>query len=255
MAGFQVKLSAIETVNLQFFSLRRLAAMLSARALKEALCEWIHFGTRGTFDTGNGEAVIYRLSKLAAQNIGHIDQLPFSIKILLENALRNLDNFEVTEEACARNRQLERRRAAADRNPVQARARRPCRTSPASRRWSIWRRCAARWRASATTRAKINPGVPVDLVIDHSVQVDRFGTTDSIRFNAAKGIRAQPRALRVSALGTERLRQFPRRPARDRHRPSGQPRISGGASSGRRPRTVRPSPTRIRWSARTATRP
>ena len=48
------------------------------------------FGTRGTFDTGNGEAVIYRLSKLAAQNIGHIDRLPFSIKILLENALRNL---------------------------------------------------------------------------------------------------------------------------------------------------------------------
>ena len=57
------------------------------------------FGTRGTFDTGSGEAVIYRLSKLAAQNIGHIDRLPFSIKILLENALRNLDNFEVTEDA------------------------------------------------------------------------------------------------------------------------------------------------------------
>src|SRR5579871_5320652 len=54
------------------------------------------FGTRGTFDTGNGDAVIYRLSKLAAQNVGHVDRLPFSIKILLENALRNLDNFEVS---------------------------------------------------------------------------------------------------------------------------------------------------------------
>ena len=42
-----------------------------------------HFGARGTFDTGSGKAVIYRLSKLAEQGIGHIDKLPFSIKILL----------------------------------------------------------------------------------------------------------------------------------------------------------------------------
>ncbi len=57
------------------------------------------FGARGTFNTGSGEAVIYRLSKLAQAGIGHIDKLPFSIKILLENALRNLDNFEVMEDA------------------------------------------------------------------------------------------------------------------------------------------------------------
>src|SRR6187401_3098412 len=56
------------------------------------------FGTRGTFDTGSGEAVLYRLGKLADQGIGHIHDLPFSIKILLENALRNLDNFEVAQE-------------------------------------------------------------------------------------------------------------------------------------------------------------
>src|SRR5258705_5568467 len=57
------------------------------------------FGARGTFDTGDGQAVIYRLSKLAERGVGHVDKLPFSIKILLENALRNLDNFEVTEDA------------------------------------------------------------------------------------------------------------------------------------------------------------
>src|SRR5687767_4102557 len=56
------------------------------------------FGTRGTFDTGSGTAVIYRLNKLAERGVGHVDNLPFSIKILLENALRNLDNFEVAEE-------------------------------------------------------------------------------------------------------------------------------------------------------------
>jgi aconitate hydratase len=57
------------------------------------------FGARGTLDTGSGDAVIYRLSALTERGIGHVDRLPFSIKILLENALRNLDNFEVTEAA------------------------------------------------------------------------------------------------------------------------------------------------------------
>ena len=57
------------------------------------------FGARGTFDTGSGQAAIYRLSALAARGIGHVDHLPFSIKILLENALRHLDNFQVTEDA------------------------------------------------------------------------------------------------------------------------------------------------------------
>lgn len=59
------------------------------------------FGSRGTFNTGSGEAVIYRLSELAKRGIGHVDKLPYSIKILLENALRNLDNFEVSEDNVA----------------------------------------------------------------------------------------------------------------------------------------------------------
>ena len=50
---------------------------------------------------------------------------------------------------------------------------------------------------------KINPLVPVDLVIDHSVQVDHFGTPDSLDRERRPGIPAQPRALRVPALGPE----------------------------------------------------
>ena len=57
------------------------------------------FGARGTLKTASGEVTLFRLNKLAEQGIGHVDKLPFSIKILLENALRNLDNFQVTEEA------------------------------------------------------------------------------------------------------------------------------------------------------------
>ena len=143
------------------------------------------FGTRGTFDTGNGEAVIYRLSKLAAQNIGHIDSLPFSIKILLENALRNLDNFEVTEDAV---REIANWNAAA---PQQIEIPfKPARVVlqdftgvPAAVDLAALRSAMGRFGSDPQ---RINPGVPVDLVIDHSLQVDRFGTTDSIRFNAAK---------------------------------------------------------------------
>ena len=49
------------------------------------------FGTRGTIDSGGTRAGIYRLSKLAQNGVGNIDRLPFSIKVLLENALRNED--------------------------------------------------------------------------------------------------------------------------------------------------------------------
>ena len=56
--------------------------------------------------------------------------------------------------------------------------RRACcsRTSPACPWWLTWRRCATRSSASAAIPPKINPLQPADLVIDHSVQVDAFGT-------------------------------------------------------------------------------
>ena len=81
-----------------------------------------------------------------------------------------------------------------------------------------------RW---AAIPKKINPLVPVDLVIDHSVQVDRFGSPDAFAENVSHRVRAQPRALRVPALGPEGVRQLPRRAARHRHLPPGKSRVSG----------------------------
>ena len=74
---------------------------------------------------------------------------------------------------------------------------------------------------------RINPLVPADLVIDHSVQVDRFGTRRRLRRQRRARVRAQPRALRAAALGPAGLRQLPRRAARHRHRPPGEPRVPG----------------------------
>ena len=102
--------------------------------------------------------------------------------------------------------------------------------------------------------AKINPLVPVDLVIDHSVQVDLLRLGRRLQEERRDRIRAQQGALRVPALGRGRLQQFPRGPARHRHLPPGQPRIPGAdrvdqGSAG--PRKPIPTPA----SAPTATPP
>src|SRR6516164_6880630 len=100
------------------------------------------FAARDTFDTGSGEAGIYRLSRLDDAGLGRISALPFSIRLLLESLLRNCDGYEVTEDdvknlaswnaaAPARSRYHSSRRASC------------CRTSPACRALSIWRRCGA----------------------------------------------------------------------------------------------------------------
>jgi len=143
------------------------------------------FGTRGTFDTGSGQAVIYRLNQLSAHGVGHVEQLPFSIKILLENVLRNLDNYEVTEDSVAaianwnapKPQELEipfkpARVILQDFTGV------PVVVDLASLR-------SAMARLGGDPR-RINPQVAVDLVIDHSVQVDKFGTSDAILVNAER---------------------------------------------------------------------
>ncbi len=72
--------------------------------------------------------------------------------------------------------------------------------------------------------AAINPLVDVDLVIDHSVQVDAFGNARRLRGQRRARVRAQPRALLVPQVGTALLRQLQRRAAGDRDLPPGQPR-------------------------------
>ena len=73
--------------------------------------------------------------------------------------------------------------------------------------------------------AQINPQLPAELVIDHSIQVDEFATPARDRPQRRARVRAQPRALRLPALGPAGLRRLQGRPAEHRHRPPGQPRV------------------------------
>ncbi len=141
------------------------------------------FGSRGTIKTADGNAAIYRLSKLAQDGIGHINRLPFSIKILLENALRNQDGRHFQAEDVVNLASWD----AADPNPVEIPFS-PARVIlqdftgvPSLVDLAALRSAMARMGGDPQ---KINPQVPVDLVIDHSVQVDVFGSPDAIARNA-----------------------------------------------------------------------
>src|SRR5436190_815549 len=55
------------------------------------------FGALSTLSSKAGELKIFRLNRLNELGIGHLDKLPFSIKVLLESCLRNHDEFQVSE--------------------------------------------------------------------------------------------------------------------------------------------------------------
>lgn len=140
------------------------------------------FSTRDLFSTGSGQAGIFRLSRLQQAGLGQIDTLPYSIRILLEAVLRACDGYSVAEEDVAN---LARWSAAAPANvevPFK-----PARVVlqdftgvPAVVDLAAMR--SAMKRLGGDPR-KINPLIPVDLVIDHSVQVDQFGTDNALELN------------------------------------------------------------------------
>src|SRR5688500_5301191 len=56
------------------------------------------FGAESRLSTKAGDVTIYRLAALAERGVGNVERLPFSMKVVLESALRNLDEFEVSSE-------------------------------------------------------------------------------------------------------------------------------------------------------------
>ena len=56
------------------------------------------FGAKATLNSKAGDVGYFKLGALSARGIADIDKLPFSVKVLLESALRNNDEFEVTSD-------------------------------------------------------------------------------------------------------------------------------------------------------------
>ena len=141
------------------------------------------FGARQRFDTGSGEAYYYRLATLQEQGLGDIERMPFSIKVLLEALLRNEDGFIVTADDVRKLAAYDARRPAQDEVPFM-----PARVVlqdftgvPAVVDLAALRSAMHRMGGDPD---KINPQVPVDLVIDHSVQVDEYDSPLALLHNA-----------------------------------------------------------------------
>ncbi|TAH53637.1 MAG: aconitate hydratase AcnA [Chloroflexota bacterium] len=138
------------------------------------------FGARAKF----GDYFMYRLDKLAALGLApNLERLPFSIKILLEAVLRNVDNYIVTEQDVKNLATWDALNPAQVELPfmparvvMQDFTGVPCVVDLAAMRDAM--------KQLGGDPKKINPLVPVDLVIDHSVQVDFFGTETALIRNA-----------------------------------------------------------------------
>ncbi|MFA5620373.1 MAG: aconitate hydratase [Weeksellaceae bacterium] len=130
------------------------------------------FKVRKQMKTSMGELDYYSLSELEKHGY-NIKKLPFSIRILLENALRGYDNFSVTKEHVDTILNWQKKGAEKDVAFKPARVLMQDFTGvPAVVDIASLRAEAAR---KGKNPSDINPLIPVDLVIDHSVQVDYFG--------------------------------------------------------------------------------
>src|SRR5919106_5943661 len=138
------------------------------------------FAARSTLSTPFGETVTYyRLEALEEQGLANLDTLPFTVRILLENTLRHAGGEFVDDEIVKTLGRWEPRPAGE--GPAMELPFLPGRVVlqdftgvPAVVDLAAMRDAVARLGGDVT---RINPLVPADLVIDHSVQVDRFGST------------------------------------------------------------------------------
>ena len=143
------------------------------------------FGARATLETSDGTGSIYRIQKLEEDGIADIGRLPYSIKVLLEAALRQCDGFEITEEDVTRIAQWSPETAGKEEIPFK-----PGRVVmqdftgvPAVVDLATMRDAMADLGGDPK---RVNPLIPVDLVIDHSVQVDHYGQSRALQLNAER---------------------------------------------------------------------
>jgi aconitate hydratase len=165
------------------------------------------FGTRSRKTVGGRSLETFRLEPLEKRRVGKVSRLPFSIKILLENLLRHEDGLTVTAEDI---------RALANWSPKGSPDReiafRPARVLlqdftgvPALVDLAAMRDAAKRMGGDPK---RINPLMPADLVIDHSVQVDRFAAIASFTDNVAREYERNAERYAFLRWGKESFRNF-----------------------------------------------
>jgi aconitate hydratase len=141
------------------------------------------FGSRSTLDTALGRREIARLDA-----VDGTETLPYSIKVLLEAALRNLDNVKVTETDVNQIAAYDALNVGEQEIPfIPGRVVLQDFTGvPAIVDLAAMRAAIVRMTGDESAAHKVNPLIPADLVVDHSVQVDSFASPDSLVINSQK---------------------------------------------------------------------
>ena len=144
------------------------------------------FESAATISTPIGTRTIYRLDTL--RDHGDLDSLPYSIKVLLEAALRNCDDRTVTAEDVIGLASYDGAKVTEAEIPFS-----PGRVIlqdftgvPAIVDLAAMRDAIVRMTGDPADATKVNPQVPCDLVIDHSVQVDAFNSRTALRINSQR---------------------------------------------------------------------
>lgn len=142
------------------------------------------FTAKDTLSTHLGPRTVFRLDAL--RSLGPVDTLPYCIKVLLESCLRNVDDFIVTQDHVKALVNYDPKQVGEVEIPFM-----PGRVVlqdftgvPAVVDLAAMREAIVRMTGDPASAVKVNPLVPCDLVVDHSVQVDAFGSPQALRINS-----------------------------------------------------------------------
>jgi aconitate hydratase len=170
------------------------------------------FDTRTTLDVGDRSYVYYSLPAAKAAGLGDVDRLPMSLKILLENLLRFEDGVSVKEEDISALAGWAQDQAQDDGALAEEIAFRPARVLMQDFTGVPGVADLAAMRSVVVDAgydpAIINPLSPVDLVIDHSVMVDAFGTEQAFDQNVALEMQRNGERYRFLRWGQQAFDNF-----------------------------------------------
>jgi aconitate hydratase len=165
------------------------------------------FGALVSMTVGKRAYEIFLLDALEKRGVGKVSRLPMSLKVLLENLIRHEDGISVRSEDVAALAKWE-----PGAPPEQEIAFRPARVLlqdftgvPALVDLAAMRDAARRLGGNP---GKINPLMPADLIIDHSVQVDRFGSAGSFEANVAREMERNGERYAFLRWGQEAFRNL-----------------------------------------------
>ncbi len=163
------------------------------------------FRAQASLHTQAGTVQIFRLSALGS--LGALDRFPSCLKVLLENLLRNVDGFSVTADDVKRLAAWNPKAPAPVELPfkparviLQDFTGVPCLVDLAALRSALAR--------AGGDPLKVNPLVPCDLVIDHSVQVDAYGSPEALATNIQMEFERNRERYEFLKWGAKAFRNF-----------------------------------------------